>query len=124
MEKSNFNLIVVIVNEGFSSEVMDAAREVGARGGTVIRGRGTAKEETLAKFKIFMTPEKEMILILADDEIKEDILVAVNNKCGLNSDAHGIVFTLPVDDVVGLKAKKVTKEEIEKVEEENLLKSK
>ncbi len=116
MEKSNYNLIVVIVNEGFSTEVMDAAREVGARGGTVIRGRGTAKEETLAKFQIFMTPEKEMVLILSDDSIKEDILVAVNNKCGLNSDAHGIVFTLPVDDVVGLKAKKVTQEEIENVE--------
>ena len=118
MSKSNYDLILVIVNQGFSESVMDAAREAGARGGTVISGRGTAKEETLAKFKIFMTPEKEIVLILADEAIKEQILVSINTHCGLSTDAHGIVFTLPCDEVVGLKAKAITSKELDEVKED------
>ena len=38
-------LIICIVNSGFSETVMDAARELGARGGTVIHGRGTAAKD-------------------------------------------------------------------------------
>ncbi len=116
MSKSNFDLILVIVNNGFAEAVMDAAREAGAKGGTVISGRGTAKEETLAKFKILLTPEKEIVLILADEAIKENILVSVNTHCGLSTDAHGIVFTLPCDEVVGLKAKTITEKELEEKE--------
>ena len=38
-------VILCIVNAGFSDDVMEAAREFGARGGTVIRARGTANPE-------------------------------------------------------------------------------
>lgn len=89
-------------------------RVFGAKGGTVISGRGTAKEETLAKFKILLTPEKEIVLILADEAIKENILVSINTHCGLSTDAHGIVFTLPCDEVVGLKAKSIPEKELDK----------
>ena len=40
-----YELIVSIVNAGFSEAVMEAAKEAGARGGTVIHGRGTANKE-------------------------------------------------------------------------------
>lgn len=103
MDKDKYELILIIVNEGFSGSVMDAAREAGARGGTLVNGRGTAKEEMLSKFQIFMSPEKEIILIVATKDIKENILKAVNKSYGINSEAHGIIFTLPIDDVVGLK---------------------
>lgn len=116
MSKSNYDLILVIVNQGFSGAVMDSAREAGAKGGTVISGRGTAKEETLAKFKIFLTPEKEIVLILADEAIKEKILVSVNTHCGLSTDAHGIIFALPCDEVVGLKAKTISDTELKETE--------
>ena len=102
MEKE-YELILVIVNEGFSESVMDAARSKGATGGTLINGRGTAKEEMLAKFKVFMTPEKEIVLILTKKDLTNTILQEVYDKCGLTTDAHGIAFALPVDDVVGLK---------------------
>lgn len=113
---SNYELILVIVNEGFSGSVMDAAREKGATGGTVMKGRGTAKEETLAKFQIFITPEKEIVLILAKKDKADKILSNIYDKCGLTTDGHGIAFSLPVDDVVGIK--KVLKID-EKVMENN-----
>jgi nitrogen regulatory protein PII len=116
MEKK-YELIIVIVNEGFSGSVVDAARDAGAGGGTVVNGRGTAKEEMLSKFQIFMSPEKELVLILATKDVKENILKSINKEAGSTTEAHGIIFTLPVDEVVGLKnnpnpIKEITKEEI------------
>ena len=43
--QNDYELIVCIVNSGFAEEVMSAARECGARGGTIINARGTARQE-------------------------------------------------------------------------------
>ena len=69
----NYELIVCIVNAGFSELVMDAAKEVGARGGTVIHAKGTANKDAEKYFKITIQPEKEMVLILVSQEIKDKV---------------------------------------------------
>ena len=94
--------IVCIVNAGFSEAVMDAAKEFGARGGTVVHARGTANQEAEKFFGITIQPEKEMVLILVPSEIKEDILHALYRAVGLQTPGQGIAFSLPVDGVVGL----------------------
>ncbi len=94
--------IVCIVNAGFSEAVMDAAKEFGARGGTVVHARGTANQEAEKFFGITVQPEKEMVLILVPSEIKEDILHALYRAVGLKTPGQGIAFSLPVDGVVGL----------------------
>ncbi len=95
-------VIFCIVNTGFSDEVMDAARKFGARGGTVIRARGTANTEAEKLFNIAIQPEKEIVMILIESKLKNDILHALYNAVGLNTPGQGIAFTMPVDDVVGL----------------------
>ena len=100
-----YEAIICIVNSGFSETVMAAARECGARGGTVINARGTAKEETEKLFNISIHPEKEIVLILVTQDIRDNILHAIYKSIGLNSEGQGIAFSLPVDDVVGLSAK-------------------
>ena len=95
-------VIFCIVNAGFSDEVMDAAREFGARGGTVIRARGTANPEAEKLFNIAIQPEKEIVMILIETKLKNDILHALYKAVGLNTPGQGIAFTMPVDDVVGL----------------------
>ena len=52
MKTFEHQLIICIVNEGFSDLVMDTAREVGARGGTVVSARGTANKEAEQLFRI------------------------------------------------------------------------
>ncbi len=113
---NEYELILCIVNQGFSDDVMDAARSCGARGGTLINARGTAKEEAEKKFKIAITQEKEIVLILSKIDIKEDILHAIYTKCGLNTPGQGIAFSVPVDDVVGLGSN--VKELVEKLEDD------
>ena len=98
----DFEVIICIVNAGFSDDVMSAAREAGAKGGTVINARGTAREEAEKKYGIVFEPEKEMIIILVESKIKDDILHSIYRKVGLNTPGQGIAFSLPVDDVVGI----------------------
>jgi len=103
MEK--FGAIFCIVNNGFSSDVMEAAKKCGAKGGTVMHGRGTASKEAEKFFNISIHPEKEVVMILASEKIKNNILNELYNAVGTNTPAQGIAFSLPVDEVVGLNFK-------------------
>ncbi len=95
-------LICCIVNTGFSDAVMDAARDVGAQGGTVIHARGTANKEAESFFHISIQPDKETVLIVVDSKIRDDVLHALYQKVGLQTAGQGIAFSLPIDGVVGL----------------------
>lgn len=101
---SGYEMIMCIIDAGFSETVMDAAKEVGARGGTVIHARGTANKEAEQFFNISIQPDKEIVMILVPAEIKDDVLHALYRSAGLKTEGHGIAFSLPVDDVVGISA--------------------
>lgn len=100
--KFEHQVIVCIVNNGFADEAMDAARAVGVKGGTVLSARGTANIEAEKAFHIQIQPEKEMILILVTEDIKDDVLHALYRTVGTHTPAHGIAFAMPVDGVVGI----------------------
>ena len=97
-------LIMCIVNTGFTDVVMDAARDKGARGGTVIHARGTANKEAEEFFHISVQPDKEVVMILVPSEIKDDVLHAIYQAAGLKTAGQGIAFAMPVTNVVGLSA--------------------
>lgn len=103
MSEQKYEMIISIVNAGFSETVMDAAKEAGARGGTLIRGRGTANREAEEYFHINIQPDKEILMILVPVEIKDDVLKSIYKSAGLGTDGQGIAFSLPVDRTVGLR---------------------
>lgn len=111
MSEFQHEVIMCVVNAGFSDSVMDAAREFGARGGTVIHARGTANAEAEKLFNISIQPEKELVMILVEKEYRDDILHALYQKVGLQSAGQGIAFCLPVEDVIGLSQKSDVNEE-------------
>lgn len=98
-----FEVIIIFVNSGFADVVMNAAREEGARGGTIIHARGTGTADMEKKYNIIITPQKEMLYILVDKDIRDNVMSAVNKVAGLDTDAQGFIFSLPVDNVSGLK---------------------
>ena len=102
MKPNTHELIICIVNNGFSDTVMEAAKEAGARGGTVLNARGTANKEAEAFYHIAIQPEKEVVMILVPLNVKDAVLHALYEKAGLNTMGQGIAFALPVDQVVGL----------------------
>lgn len=114
-------VIFCIVNAGFSDAVMDAAKEFGARGGTVIHARGTANSEAERLFQITVQPEKEIVMILVPTEITNDILHALYRAVGLKTPGQGIAFSMPVDAAVGLSEN--TKEIIKETAQESATES-
>ena len=102
MSNNNYVLITAIVNRGFSSEVMDAARAAGAGGGTVIHSRSISSEEATNFWGMSAQEERELVLILAKHEDKVKIMSAISEGCGMHSDAKGLVMSLPIDSVMGL----------------------
>ena len=99
----NHECIVCIVNSGYSETVMEAAREAGAGGGTVLGARGTATKDAEKFFGITVHPEKEMVMILVENEKRDAVLHALYKNVGLETKGQGIAFSLPVDAVVGIQ---------------------
>ena len=97
------SLIAAVVNQGYSEAVMDAAREAGAGGGTVIHSRRLGDTEAMSFWGLSIQEEKEIVFIVAGKEQKLRIMQAIGEKCGVHSEAKGLVVSLPIDSVIGIE---------------------
>ena len=96
-------LIVVIAEQGYTNMIMDAAREAGAYGGTVIHAKGTGMEAAEKFMNVSLAIEKEIIYIVAKSEQKNTIMSAIMKNAGPDTKAKAITFSLPVTDTAGLR---------------------
>lgn len=97
----NYEIILAIANEGHTDTVMDAAREAGARGGTVLHGKGTGSKDAAKFFGVSIATEKEVIMIVAKNSEKSAIMKSIINKAGTQTEAGAVVMSLPVSAVAG-----------------------
>lgn len=102
-QTTQYTLILTVVNHGNVDAVMDAARGEGARGGTVLYARRVGMEDMENMLGFTFQPEKEVVAILTPKEHKRGIMEAINRAAGLTTEARGILFSLPVDDLIGLQ---------------------
>lgn len=100
--QKKFDMVMTIVNRGFSDDVMDAAREAGAHGGTILHARGSGIHEAEKFFGIAIQPEKEIVMVLVPHDIKNAVMQNICEKSGLNTQGKGLSFAMPVDDVMGI----------------------
>ena len=103
LKDTEYELVIVVSDFGYTNMVMDAAREAGAGGGTVIHAKGTGMEKAEKFLGVSLASEKEITFIVARTEKKKDIMKAVMEKAGMESKAKSIVFSLPVADTAGLR---------------------
>lgn len=99
-------LIAVVINQGYSEDVMKAARNAGAGGGSIIQCRRIGSEEQLSFWGFDVQEKKEIVLIVASVEQKLGIMQAIGDNCGVHTEAQGIVLSLPIDTVMGLREAK------------------
>jgi nitrogen regulatory protein PII len=102
MSDTKHDLIISIINQGYSDEFMTLAREAGATGGTVLNARGLAHQGPVKFFGVSVQEEREIIIILTNREKKAAIMQAVSQAYGITSNAVGLIFSVPVDSVMGL----------------------
>jgi len=99
---SNASLIVSIVRKGWGSTVLEASVNAGARGGTVLFGRGAGINEQEKIFGMSIEPEKEVVLTVAYSDQIDTILTEIVRAAQLDDTGKGIAFVVPVDRVVGV----------------------
>ncbi len=97
-------LIVALVNEGKTSDVIDAARKAGATGATVVtsvRGEGLKPSKTFLGLDFSATAE--LLLFLVVENRAREILECIRDAARLDDEpGAGVAFQLAVEDVVGL----------------------
>ncbi len=98
----NISLIVSIVRKGWGSTVLQASVKAGARGGTVLHGRGAGIHEQEKIFGMSIEPEKEIVLTMVYDDQINTILPKIVEAAELNQEGRGIAFVLPVNQLVGV----------------------
>lgn len=103
LKNTNHELIIVIAEQGYTNQIMDAARAAGANGGTVIHAKGTGMEAAEKFMGVSLAAEKELIFIVSKTGEKNAIMQAVMTAAGLDSKAKAITFSLPVTDTAGLR---------------------
>ena len=103
LKNTEYELLIVISNYGYNNLVMEAAREAGAGGGTVVHARGTGRERAEKFLGVTLAEEKEMTFIVTRTEKKNEIMKAIMEKAGMDSKAKSILFSLPVTETAGLR---------------------
>ena len=105
MKKIENELIISIVQKGYSHLVVESARSAGASGSTIVGGRGSGIHENEKILGISIEPEKELVLTLVPSSIKKDVMKAILKGTNLSEPGNGICFSLPVLDVEGINHK-------------------
>ncbi len=108
----HFKMIVVFVEDDKTDDVMDAAREAGATGATVInnaRGEGVNKSKTF--FGLTLETQRDVVLFLVEEHLSRHILERINEVGEFDDKpGTGIAFQIDVEDAVGIvhQAEKIT----------------
>lgn len=95
--ENSHTLILISVNQGYTKNVLDTARNLGARGGTILRARWSGVKALETYHGISLQTEKEIVIIIVPNELRNRIMDAVNEKHGLKTEAQAIVCSMKVD---------------------------
>ncbi len=99
-----FKMIVVFVDDKMTDAVMDAAREAGATGATVIhnaRGEGLKVSKTF--FGLSLETQRDVVLFLVEEHRSRHILEEISRAgCFDTEPDTGIAFQIDVEDAVGV----------------------
>lgn len=95
--------ICVIVTCGLGSRVLKTARKLGAQGGTILLGKGTARGR-LVDFLGLSDVKKEIVHMVASRETARRALEALDEEFSFAKPNHGIAFTTRVVALAGSRS--------------------
>ncbi len=95
-------LVIAVVNEKYTDAAIEAARAAGATGATVFHSRSIANEKVEEAMGTSISDDTNSIFFLTSKEYKLKIMEAVRDSAGLKTEGSAVIFSLPVDDLVGI----------------------
>lgn len=108
-EVLDIRLIVAIVERGKADKVVEAAKKSGATGATIFYGRGTGESEVKRFLNVHIEASKEIILIISEVQKLKNIMTAMVETGKLEEPGTGIIFTLPIENLIGLHHRETLK---------------
>ncbi len=101
-DKAVMQAIFTIVENGSAETVVKAAEAAGSRGATIINARGAGVHETAKLFAMDVEPEKEIVLILAENSTAPAIIESIRRETGLDEPGRGLLFAMDVSKTFGM----------------------
>jgi nitrogen regulatory protein PII len=106
----NLKLIVALVADDRTDDVLEAARQAGATGATVVtncRGEGLKPEKTFLGLEL--TSQRDVLLFLVAEPKAREILETIAHAGRMDTEpGAGIAFQLAIEDAVGLRTQAQT----------------
>ena len=101
-KREDVEMIVAMINRGYSDFVIDASRDAGATGATVLYGRSSIKKDDDFLNGVPIQAEKEIILILVKKSLRKKVMQEISHRTHLQEKGNGVCFCLPVSSVMGV----------------------
>lgn len=99
----HFKLIIALIEDAYTDDVMDAARKAGATGATLVsHARGEGIEQAKTFLGLTLETNRDMLLFLVEEHLCRHILETIEEVGHLEEKGRGIAFQIDVEDAVGV----------------------
>jgi len=100
----HFKMILAFIEDSKTDSIMEAAREAGATGCTVIsNARGEGIKENKTFFGLTLATQRDVVLLLVEQHLSRHILEHIGEVGEFDAKpGTGIAFIIDVEDAVGV----------------------
>jgi nitrogen regulatory protein P-II 1 len=102
--KMQFKIIFASVKTDITDKVVDAAKEAGATGATIVHARGTGIREAKTFFGLSLEVQTDIIMFLLEESLVQTVLESIGRVGEFDKPGTGIAFVVPVEQVIGLES--------------------
>lgn len=100
--ESMHELVIAVVNSKFTDMAIDAARAAGSTGATVFHTKSINNAKAEQSVGTTISEETDTVFFLTTLEFKTKIMEAIRDVAGLKTEGGAIIYSVPVDDLVGI----------------------
>ncbi len=101
-KKSMHELVIAVVERKYTDTAIEAARAAGATGATVFHTKSLNNEKAAQRIGTTVSQETDSVFFLTTLEYKARIMEAIRDAAGLKTEGGAVIFSVPVDDLVGI----------------------
>jgi nitrogen regulatory protein PII len=98
-----YKVIIAALKPNVTDDVVEAAKECGISGATIMPGRGTGMHEAKTFLGLTLEMQTDVVLFLAEEHLVKPVMTAIQKAGRLDEHGTGVVFVLPVEEVAGIK---------------------
>lgn len=95
-------LIVAVVNQKYTDNVLDSCRAAGATGATILHTKSINNKQAEQLIGTTLTQETDTVAVLTTYQFKAKIMEAIRDNAGLKTEGGAVIFSLPVDSLIGI----------------------